>query len=196
MTHQSPRHFLPLQKNIHVVGTAMAVLLAALLATESAQASTVGGALLFGNGFNDGYRIGVGARGGVTVPSGVYIGAAFMMHEGLTGWRHERGERPQTDVYYGGAEGGWDFAFDPLIIRPYLGLGYGLVHSSATSECSAREGCVSASSNDGAFALFPGVAGLVKVGIVVFGADFRYVLLAGSGYENAVGAFGTAGLSF
>ena len=195
MTQKAPRAFLRMLKSIHVVGTSAAVFIAAFLATESARATAVGGALLFGQGFNDGYRIGVGARGGVTVPSGLYIGAAFIMHEGLIGWKHERGEQPQTDVYYGGAEGGWDFAFDPLVIRPYLGLGYGLVHSSAITDCSARQPCASAA-NDGALALFPGVVGLVKVGIVVFGADVRYVLLAGSGYENSVGAFGTAGLSF
>jgi hypothetical protein len=195
MTRDSQRDLLRLLKSIHAIGTATAVFLAALLATENARATAVSGALLFGHGFNDGYRIGVGVRGGVTVPSGLYLGGAFMMHEGLVGWKHERGEQPQTDVYYGGAEGGWEFAFEPFIIRPYLGVGYGLVHASAITECSARQACAAAS-NDGALALFPGVVGLANVGIFVFGADVRYVLLAGSGYENAVGAFGTAGLSF
>jgi hypothetical protein len=171
------------------------VFLLAWLSTTTARGASGSGALLLGYGFADGYKIGLGIRGGVTAPSGLYVGGTLMTHEGWTGFRIEQYERPQTDLYYGGAEGGWDFSLDPLVIRPYLGAGYGLVHSSASPDCAARPACVS-SSSDGAFALFPGVVALAKLGIVVVGADVRYVMLIGTAYENAFSAFGTAGLSF
>jgi len=184
------------RKHVHVKGIGVATFFAMLLSTIVAQGASTGGALLVGYGFDKGYKFGLGIRGGVTAPSGVYVGGTLLTHAGWTGVKIEQYHRPQTDVYYGGVEGGWEFSIDPLVVRPYVGVGYGLVHSSTMAVCTANTACFSGSSNDGAFALFPGVVALTKLGIVVVGADVRYVLLIGTGYENAVGAFGTAGLSF
>ena len=178
---------------IGLARSALAALLASSLTTAGARAESVGGTLLVGHGFDEGYNFGLGIRGGAATRPGAYVGGTVMTHLGRDGVKTEQFERPQTDLYYAGAEGGWEFAWGPLVARPYLGAAYGWVRSSTTTGCPT---CDSASSNDGAFALFPGFVALAKLGIVVVGADVRYVMLFGTDYANAIGAFGTAGLSF
>jgi hypothetical protein len=152
--------------------------------------------LLAGYGFNDGYKLGLGLRGGYTLPNRLYLGGTLLLHEGRTGVRIEQSETPQTDLYYGGAEGGWDAVAGPLVIRPYLGVGYALVRASSNPGCVTAGTCVALWSNDSALGLWPGAVAIVRSGGIFVGADVRYVVLVGSPYPNAVSAFGTAGLEF
>ena len=196
MTNLRSRCSFALRKNLLLKTTAVVALSVGLLSTATAGAEPVSGALLVGYGFDEGYKLGLGVRGGFTAPFGLYLGGTLILHEGATGIRIERDERPQTDLYYGGAEGGWDFSAGPLVFRPYLGLGYGLARASTLPDCAPAPACAPVWSNDGALALFPGAMGLVSSGGIFVGADVRYVLLIGSAYRNAFSAFGTAGLAF
>jgi hypothetical protein len=173
---------------------AIGLLLAVLTSTRAASGAPVSGGVLVGYGFNEGYKLGLGIRGGVTLPARFYVGGALVLHEGWTGVKIEPYERPQTDLYYGGGEGGWDVSTGPFLVRPYLGVGYALVRAS-TLPCRVAGACV-AWSNDGALGFWPGVASLFRSGGIFVGADLRYVVLVGSTYENAFSVFGTAGLEF
>jgi hypothetical protein len=174
--------------------TAVASLLVVLMSTERAWGSPASGGVLVGYGFNGGYKLGFGIRGGVTLPAHLYLGGTLILHEGWTGWKIEQAERPQTDLYYGGAEGGWDVSAGPFVVRPYLGVGYALVRAS-TSPCTVAGSC-RVWSNDGALGLWPGAVAFFRLGGIFVGADLRYVVLVGSAYDNAVSVFGTAGLDF
>ena len=96
--------------NIGLARSAFAALLVTLT-TASARAESVGGAVLVGHGFDEGYNFGLGIRGGVTTRPGVYVGGTIVTHLGRDGVKTERYERPQTDLSYAGAEGGWEFAW-------------------------------------------------------------------------------------
>jgi hypothetical protein len=174
--------------------TAIGSLLAVLMSTGAASGAPASGGVLVGYGFNGGYKLGFGIRGGFTLPAHLYVGGTLVLHQGWTGWKIEQAERPQTDLYYGGVEGGWDVSTGALIVRPYLGVGYALVRAS-TSPCNVAGAC-RVWSNDGALGLWPGAAAIVSLGGIFVGADLRYVVLVGSDYENAFSAFGTAGLEF
>jgi hypothetical protein len=65
---------------------------------------------------------GLGLRGGYTLRQNIYIGGTFMYHFVTSG-----------HLYFLGAEGGYDFQLEPVMIRPYIGVGYG-------NEAFGREG--------------------------------------------------------
>ena len=159
----------------------------------TAAAISPSAALLVGNGFEDGYNFGFGARGGVTLPMSVYVGGTFVYHLGKTE------STPVGDItaniWYVGAEGGYDLGVGPLTIRPYLGLGYAHPRASAPDVCVGGQ-CVGASSSDGRFALWPGATALVGLGGIFVGADLRYVVLVDVDDHNAFSAFATLGTSF
>jgi len=63
---------------------------------------------------------GLGLRGGYTLRPNIYIGGTYMYHivsQEVAGGLHILG-----------VEGGYDFQFEPVTIRPYIGLGYGYEH--------------------------------------------------------------------
>jgi hypothetical protein len=70
---------------------------------------------LVGYGFDDGSdgNVGLGLRGGHTLRQNVYLGGHFMYY-------FEKGWVP----YQGGVEGGYDFQLEPVMIRPYVGVGF------------------------------------------------------------------------
>ena len=159
--------------------------------TASALGASAG--LLVGNGFKDGYNVGIGARAGFTLPMSLYLGGTIVYHLGKT---ESTGVGDVTaNIWYLGAEGGYDLGAGPLTIRPYLGFGYAHLGVSAPDVC-VLGACASGGHSDGKLAFWPGVTGLVGVGSLFVGADLRYVLLVDVEDGNAFSAFATAGLSF
>ena len=163
------------------------------LYADKASALGVSAGLLAGNGFKDGYNVGVGARGGITLPMNLYLGASVLYHFGTT--NNVGGSDLTTNVWLLGAEGGYDLGIGPLTLRPYLGLGYAHLSFAAPGACAAGT-CVSVSDSDGKVALSPGAAGLVNLAMFFVGVDLRYTVLLDVDDFNAFGTFLTAGLSF
>jgi hypothetical protein len=175
---------------------AISTLLAAAATTFYAQKASAMGAsaaVLVGNGFKDGYNIGIGARGGVTLPMSLYLGGTILYHLGKT--TSDSGADFKANIWYFGGEGGYDIGAGPLTIRPYLGLGYANLRASAPDVC-ALGACVGGSYSDGKLAFWPGVTGLVGLGSLFVGADLRYVLLVDAEDANAFSAFATLGVNF
>jgi hypothetical protein len=160
-----------------------------MLYTGTASAITPSAGLLVGNGFKDGYNLGIGARAGVTLPMSVYVGGTFVYHLGKS--EHD----VTANLWYLGAEGGYDLDVGPLTIRPYLGLGYTHFMVSAPDVCLAGQ-CVSVEPIDGKFSLWPGATAIVGLGGWFVGADLRYVVVTGADDANALTAFATVGVSF
>ena len=156
----------------------------AILYAPTALAMGPSAAVLVGNGFNDGYNLGFGARAGFTLPLSVYVGGTFVYHLGKTE------STPAGDVnlrvLYVGAEGGYDAGVGPLTLRPYLGLGY----------ASATGSALGLSSSEGKAALWPGVTALFGLGGLFVGADARYVVLLDTEDANAFSVFATVGTTF
>jgi hypothetical protein len=137
---------------------------------------------------------GIGGRGGVSI-GGLYAGVDVIDYLGATsacgGCSMPAGAPPVQQRRGGllyGIEGGYNFKFSPVTIRPQLGLGnFGLW---------SAYGGPSAISNY--FYVEPGVAWLVSLGMVFVGVDAAaLVLVAGGGGGGlAVTAHGQIGVTF
>jgi hypothetical protein len=160
---------------------------------QPASAMGPSAGLLVGNGFKDGYNVGIGARGGLTLPMNLYVGGTILYHLGKT--ESTPAGDITANVWYLGGEGGYDLGVGPLTIRPYLGLGYANLRVSAPDACVLGT-CVGGSNSTGKLAFWPGVTGLVGLGSIFVGADLRYVLLVDVDDGNAFSAFATGGMSF
>jgi hypothetical protein len=143
-------------------------------AEDSPSAGHASAAFLLGDGFKDGIGLGLGARGGYTLPMNLYLGGTFIYHLG----KSEGGV--SEHFYYFGVEGGYDLAAGPLIVRPYLGLGDSTVTASGTI---AGFGSVSTSSSS--LALWPGATALYPIGNLLVGADARYVIVTSSSTDSS-----------
>ena len=62
--------------------------------------------------------MGLGARGGFTLPFNFYVGGTFLYHVGTSA------NGTSSNVWYLGGEGGYDIATGPITVRPYVGVGY------------------------------------------------------------------------
>jgi hypothetical protein len=152
-----------------------------------------------------GAAFGFGLEGGYTFPFHLYVGANFTYFAAsLSSWVFE----PQV---------GYDLAVFgelPILLRPYLGLGYqhyniGSAISNAAcagetgtelalcqSEASAVAGAVSTSA--GGFLFSPGIVGEYAITPHIFaGADVRFDISTISGYGGVtIDIFGTGGYRF
>jgi hypothetical protein len=161
----------------------------------ASSASALGGSagLLVGNGFEDVYKLGIGARAGITLPMSLYVGGTFVYHLGKTE------STPAGDVaanaFYFGPEGGYDFGVGPLTLRPYLGLGYSHFRVSAPDSCIAGV-CVGGSNSEGRLAFWPGAAALMDFAGIFAGVDARYIAVVDLSDANAFAAYLTGGLTF
>jgi len=141
-------------------------------------------ALLVGNGFKDGYNLGIGARAGVTLPMSLYVGGTLMYHLGKSD-STPFGDVSSRVLYVGGA-GGYDISAGPLTVRPNLGVGFANFTASTFG--------VSASA--GKLAFWPGAVALFPIGNLFVGADARYVLVVDATDVNAFSLFATLGMNF
>jgi hypothetical protein len=159
----------------------------------------VSAALLLGNGFKDGYNIGLGVRGGYTLPMNLYLGATFIYHLGKS--EDVPGGSMKANVYYFGVEAGYAIAAGPVAVRPYLGLGQLTAKSSVPDYTDPITGVVvSGGGSNGYFTIWPGVTALFPIGPAFVGADLRYNIVTGlpegADSANAFSAFLTGGMSF
>jgi len=109
---------------------------AAASASSSDSSDSSGGvsaALLLGYGFDDAFKLGFGARAGYTLPQAMgpghlYLGGTFVYHLGtsITTGVDSSGNPTSSSVgvYYVNAEGGYEVPAGPVVIRPFVGLGY------------------------------------------------------------------------
>ena len=153
-------------------------------AEDSPTAGHASAAVLLGDGFKDGIGIGLGARGGYTLPMNVYVGGTFIYHLG-------KSDGPvSAHFYYFGVEGGYDLAAGPVIVRPYLGLGDATATATVDfSSIGLGKQTVSTSN----FAAWPGATVLYPLGNVLLGGDARFLIVSN---DNAFSLFATAGYQF
>jgi ABC-type transport system substrate-binding protein len=110
-------------------------------------------AAMLGFAFND-IGFGIGARGGYTLDSHVYLGGTLLYHFG----------QDDVSAFLIGAEGGYDFLAGPVVIRPYLGLGVSIVSVNVPTYALPGGGTAgggSASSSN--VALWPGCTVLYPI---------------------------------
>jgi len=161
-------------------------------ADTSSDNSGVSAALLLGYGFDDVFKVGFGARVGYTLPMHLYIGGTFIYHLGTS--ESAGGITATENIMMFGAEVGYEIPVGPVMIRPYVGLGLGVVKVSvpAINIGGITEGGGSASSSDvyispGATLLYPVTS---SIGI---GVDARFVIVSDA---NAFDAFLTGQYHF
>lgn len=79
-----------------------------------------------------GLNFGVGGRVGKTFLNGIYVGASFVYQTGeselvgdttVNGMQVTSSVTNTSSLFFTGAEGGYDFNFKYIVLRPYLGLG-------------------------------------------------------------------------
>lgn len=176
------------------LGAAAAVMLFGATPAHAEAASTAGhgsvGALV-GYGFKDGTNLGLGLRGGYTLPMNLYLGGTFVYHLGKsvdTGFGDAK-----VNVYYLGFEGGYDIGAGPVVIRPYLGLGPAMGHSSSPAISAGAFSIPETSTTDTRFGLWPGATVLFPLSSAFIGADARYLIVEDF---NAFSLFATGGLQF
>ena len=148
------------------------------------------GALL-GYGFKDGTNLGLGVRGGYTLPMNVYLGGTFVYHLGKsqdTGFGDAK-----VNVFYYGFEGGYDIAAGPVVVRPYLGLGAATAKATIPGGSFGGQTFPETSSSETRFGLWPGASVLYPLGSAFVGADARYLIVEDF---NAFSLFATGGVQF
>jgi hypothetical protein len=96
-------------------------------------------------------------------------------------------------LFYVGAEGGYDFYVEPVIIRPYLGLG--VASASASIPGGTVDGFTvpSTSASSSKFAAWPGATVLYPVNQFFVGGDARFLIVSDF---NAFSLFATGGMQF
>jgi hypothetical protein len=158
-----------------------ATVVSASLFAVSANASGPSASALFGYGASD-LNVGLGARVGYTLPVvPVYFGGTFVYHLGKS--QDTPGVSSSAHLFYLGAEGGFSIGIDPLIIRPFVGVGPAIAKStySGTSSSTTK------------LAFWPGVDVLLPLGPLFVGIDGRYLVVSDN---SSLGVFATAGVEF
>ncbi len=148
-------------------------------AAGDAQVRTGGSAaLLLGYGFDDVFKLGLGVRGGYTLPMKVYVGGTFVYHLG-TSVDVGAGQSVSVNIMMFGAEGGYELAAGPVIVRPYAGLGLAVVKVSEPAITVAGVTAGGGSASDSRVYFAPGVTVLYPVtSNIAVGADARVVIVS------------------
>ncbi|MGE0868939.1 MAG: hypothetical protein AB7P03_10260 [Kofleriaceae bacterium] len=136
---------------------------------------------------SDHLNLGVGVRGGKTLPNRIYVGGLGVYHLGSSST--VGGARASMSAYYVGPEIGYTFALAPFVIRPYLGVGLIGVTGSVSN------GPFMESASDSELGMWPGVTGYYQLSNPAYfvGADFRFVTGPG---DSTIGLFATGGMRF
>jgi len=183
-------------KNLVIaLGAAAGVMLLGAAPAHAEAAPTAGhgsvGALL-GYGFKDGTNLGLGVRGGYTLPMNVYLGGTFVYHLGKS--ESTPFGDVKSNVFYYGFEGGYDIAAGPVVVRPYLGLGAATAKTSSPAfDLGAGQSFPATSASETRFGLWPGASVLYPLGSAFVGADARYLIVED---YNAFSLFATGGVQF
>lgn len=99
------------------------------------------------------YGVALGVRGGYTLDIGLYLGLKFIYYVGEQTFQNEH-----NNVVTVNAEVGYDFDFEPIIVRPSLDIGLD----------TRRE----------LFSIAPGASILVPLDEFIVGLDVRYLSVA------------------
>jgi len=129
------------------------------------------------------YKIGVGVRGGYTLPFNLYIGGSLVYHLGKSEGGYSQ------HLWYVASEVGYALAAGPMEIRPYAGIGMASVSYSSPAYSDSNSRII----------LYPGVTAIFPFGKGFVGADTRYVIMTdveGPGTGNSIGMFFTGGMRF
>jgi hypothetical protein len=183
-----------MQRRYKIAITAAVVVLACCGAAGRAEAGYPAPAVSWSRGqMNGGARygsdnlnLGFGARGGYTLPNGIYLGGIFDYFIGesqsvIMGGTSITADAHMWDI---AAEGGFDFALtETVMIRPFIGLGIAEASAEICTDQIGGPSCISASNSD----TFLEVGGLINVltGSMMFGGDVR--LLAADGSSLVIG---------
>ena len=130
-------------------------------------------ALMLAVGSNS-LNFGLGARGGYTLPDAwgpghLYIGGLFSNHFVSGG-----------NVFYLGPEAGYELAAGPVIVRPYLGLGFADEHFNGVTVTVDNTTITSPGASDSEFAFWFGGTALYPVtSSIGVGADARILVVNG-----------------
>jgi hypothetical protein len=174
---------------IVTIGTLLAV--SPARAEQAPTAGKVSIGALVGYGFKDGVNLGLGVRGGYTLPMNLYLGGTFVYHLGKS---QNVGYGDSTmNVYYFGVEGGYDIAAGPVVIRPYLGLGAVTAKVTMPSGTFLGVPVPGGSVSDTKLGVWPGATLLYPLGSAFIGADARYLIRS---EFNAFSIFATGGVQF
>ena len=122
------------------------------------------------------YGIGIGLRGGVTLPSALYLGASFDYFFG------ESDDAVDIDfnLYQLMGNVGYDIGLGPLTLRPSLGLGV------ASTSVEADVIGVRLEETESDFVLSPGAEGIIGLGILSVSAELRYNKIFADGDADAL----------
>ncbi|HET9931033.1 MAG TPA: hypothetical protein VFQ35_10110 [Polyangiaceae bacterium] len=160
-------------------------------AEESPTAGHASAGALLGYGFKDGVGLGLGVRGGYTLPQNVYLGGTFVYHLGKSE------STPLGDasvhLYYFGVEGGYDIYAAPVVIRPYVGLGAATATASIPGGSFGGVTIPEQTSSDTKFGVWPGATVMYPIGKAFVGADARFLIVSDF---NTFSLFGTGGIQF
>jgi hypothetical protein len=161
-------------------------------AEESPTAGHASVAALLGYGFKDYVNVGLGVRGGYTLPMNLYVGGTFVYHLGKS--VDTGAGSAKTNIYYFGVEGGYDIAAGPVVVRPYLGLGPATARSTIPAfNFGAGFTTPETTVTDTKLALWPGATVLYPLGPAFVGGDARFLIVNDF---NAFSLFATAGAQF
>jgi hypothetical protein len=139
--------------------------------------------------------LGVGARAGVNVTPGLYVGGQFMYHPGYSYGAYYGGSSWSATFLYPSGEVGYDMraARGHLMVRPYAGVGL-LVASVSGTDARGK----STSDSATALGVYPGCVVAYDIPRTAFyaGGDARLLFAFASGTGTSFGAFGTVGARF
>lgn len=121
------------------------------------------------------YGIGLGLRGGLTLPSALYLGASFDYFFG------DSDDVVDVDfaIYQLMGNIGYDLGLGPLTLRPSLGLGV----ANTSVEVG---GPISFEDSQSDFVLSPGAEGIIGLGLLSVSAELRYNKIFADGDADAL----------
>jgi hypothetical protein len=111
------------------------------------------------------YGIGIGLRGGVTLPSALYLGASF---DYFFGESDDDAVDIDFNLYQVMGNVGYDIGLGPLTLRPSLGLG--VANISVDGDVLG----ISVEETESDFVLSPGAEGIIGLGLLSVSAEVRY----------------------
>jgi len=142
------------------------------------------GAVL-GFGAHSGYGFGLGVEGGYSLPMHLYLGANFTYYTGsddVSAWLFEPQIGYDLDVIHS----------VPILIRPYVGIGYENVSLNLPGCGSFGISC-----SGGGFLISPGVVGSYFITPHIYaGADIRLDIGTGTGSSAVIAFFANGGYKF
>jgi hypothetical protein len=145
----------------------------------------------------DNLNLGLGVRGGYTLPQKVYLGGAVTYHFGTSNTIPVPGGTvtESVHVYYLMFEGGYDITAGPVVVRPMAGLGPAWASASVSSSGPnvVTPAGYGASSTDFAFMLAGAVFYPIPDSNFAIGGEARILIV--NNY-NSFGIFATGAYHF